>query len=295
MPHTHLQQKLLHLLNETYSELKISNIKVAGTGVQNVVFRADSTQGPLAFRVPWERQVNNINDGSFHSRISLEKEAKLAQFCSQNGILVPKVHKLHLSDELDFLISDFVPSNNVPICAHKIGEFTSKLHRIQADELESEQPTSQILAKRIIERTVAFNKITNCHIQLPTMQEIETILQEGDSVKRLLHMDIRPVNFLVYDGEITAIVDWDNALIGHPLLDLMRVKETNELNFEEFQEGYANKQIFSSLPSAVALFYQLDTAVMLANLFIDRLHIKDKGIYYKQRVKTLSKEIYISL
>lgn len=295
MSHTHLQQKLQQVLNQTYSHLKITNLTVAGNGVQNVVFRAHSSQGLLAFRVPWERQVNNINDGSFSSRISLEKEAKLAQFCSKNGIPVPKVHRIHLSDELDFLISDFIPSNNVTISARTIGEFTSRLHHIPANELDDGQPTSKLLSKRIVERTAAFNAITHSHIKLPSTQEIEHILQEGDSMKRLLHMDIRPVNLLGYDGEIKAIVDWDNALIGHPLLDLMRIKETNEVDFEGLKEGYTDKQIFNSLPATVTLFYQLDTAVMLANLFIDRLHNEDKGAHYKKRVEVISKEIYVSL
>jgi len=104
-------------------------------------------------------------------------------------------------------------------------------------------------------------------------------------------MDIRPVNLIGYKGEVKAIVDWDNALIGHPLLDLMRILETNEINWEEFKEGYGNKVIFDSLPPIVRSFYQLDTAVMLANLFIDRLKIAEKELHYKERVKTISSEI----
>lgn len=295
MPHTNLQQQLQTVLNEKYSELAVKKLEVAGSGVQNVVFRGDSAKGPLAFRVPWERQVNNINDDSFSSRISLQKEAKLAQFCSANNIPVPKVHTLYLSDELDFLISDFVPSNDVTISAHAIGELTSRLHHISTKELHDERPTSKLLAKRIVERTTAFNSITHSQIQLPTAQEIECILKEGDSLKSLLHMDIRPVNLIGYNGEIQAIVDWDNSLIGHPLLELMRIKEVNEIDWDELKEGYTHKQIFSALPSIITLFYQLDTAVMLANLFIHRLHIEDKGAHYKQRVETISKKIYMSL
>ncbi len=42
-------------------------------------------------------------------------------------------------------------------------------------------------------------------------------------------------------------------------------------------------------------FYRLDTAVMLANLFIAHLKIKDKGVFYKERVKALHHEIYKNL
>ena len=105
-------------------------------------------------------------------------------------------------------------------------------------------------------------------------------------------MDIRPANLIGYNGEVKALVDWDNALIGHPLLELMRIAETNEIDWYEFKDGYKNKDIFESIPPIVSLFYQLDTAVMLANLFIAQLKIEDKGIFYKERVKTLHNEIH---
>ncbi|MGN4665258.1 hypothetical protein ACTFRP_05085, partial [Bacillus cereus group sp. MYBK234-1] len=41
--------------------------------------------------------------------------------------------------------------------------------------------------------------------------------------------------------------------------------------------------------------HYLDTAVMLANLFIAHLKIKDKGVFYKERVKALHHDIYKNL
>lgn len=48
-------------------------------------------------------------------------------------------------------------------------------------------------------------------------------LPRGD---RLLHLDWHPLNLLVDGarGEISGIVDWDNARAGHPLLDLARTR-----------------------------------------------------------------------
>lgn len=103
-------------------------------------------------------------------------------------------------------------------------------------------------------------------------------------------MDIRPANLIGYNGEVKAIVDWDNALIGHPLLELMRIAETNEISWDEFKDGYKNDSIFNVTPHIVSLFYRLDTAVMLANLFIAHLKIKDKGVFYKERLKRFIKK-----
>ncbi|MEC0011477.1 phosphotransferase, partial [Bacillus cereus] len=258
-----------------------------------------SEKGSLAFRVPWEREVENINEDLFNSRISLQKEAELSKYCHSKGIPVPRIHGLHLSTELDFLISDCVYADHMPISACKIGELVSNLHSMPIDGLYYKQnirePISKYIAERIVKRIEGFNTITNCKINLPDTKTIEYILSTADHVKCLLHMDIRPANLIGYNGEVKAIVDWDNALIGHPLLELMRIAETNEVSWDEFKDGYKNDSIFNVTPHIVSLFYRLDTAVMLANLFIAHLKIKDKGVFYKERVKALHHDIYKNL
>lgn len=54
-------------------------------------------------------------------------------------------------------------------------------------------------------------------------------LPDGD---RLLHLDWHPLNLIVEPerGEITGIVDWDNARAGHPLLDLARTESMMTLD-----------------------------------------------------------------
>lgn len=294
-----LRTKLQSILTREYKELGIKGLEVVGSGVQNVVFRGDSETSSFAFRVPWERQVANINESSFCSRLSLQKEAKLSAFCHSQGIAVPAVHDLHLSEELDFLISDFITTDSTPVSSYKIGELANKLHRMPIEGLhyenENGKSTEKHIAERLVKRLQSFNEITSLRIQFPKIEEIEAVLREGEQVKRLLHMDIRPANIIGNGGEIQAIVDWDNALIGHPLLELMRIAEVNEVNWSEFKAGYKNEHIFDSLPQIVCLFYRLDTAVMLANLFIAQLKIKDKGLHYKERVEVISNEIHTFL
>ncbi|PGZ96631.1 aminoglycoside phosphotransferase [Bacillus pseudomycoides] len=294
-----LRTKLQNILTREYKELAVKSLEIVGSGVQNVVFRGDSETDSFAFRVPWEREVANINENTFSSRLSLQKEAKLSQFCHSQGMPVPAVHGLHLSEELDFLISDYVATDSIPISSYKIGEIANKLHNMPIQGLnyenENGKTTEKHIAERLVKRLQSFNEITSLRIQIPKTEEIEVTLKEGEQVKRLLHMDIRPVNLISHSGEVKAIVDWDNALIGHPLLELMRIAEVNEVNWSEFKEGYKNEHIFESLSPIVCLFYRLDTAVMLANLFISQLKIKDKGLYYKERVQIISNEIHTFL
>lgn len=294
-----LRTKLQNILTREYKEWAVRSLEVVGSGVQNVVFRGDLEKGLFAFRVPWEREVANINENTFSSRLSLQKEAKFSRFCHSKGIPVPVVHRLHLSEELDFLISDYVAADSTPISSYKIGEIANKLHNMPIEGLnyenENGKTTEKHLAERLVKRLQSFNEITSLRIQIPTAEEIEAILKEGEQVKRLLHMDIRPVNLIGHSGEVKAIVDWDNALIGHPMLELMRIAEVKEVNWSEFKAGYKNEHIFQALSPIVCLFYRLDTAVMLANLFISQLKIQDKGLYYKERVQTISNEIHTFL
>ncbi|TLS36985.1 phosphotransferase family protein [Pseudalkalibacillus caeni] len=290
-----IRKKLEIVLATGYKEMNVSELEIAGSGVQNVVFRGNSEHGPLAFRVPWHKEVSNINEKTFSSRLSLQKEANLSTYCIKNGIPVPGILGLHFGEELDFLISEFVAADSVPISPRKIGLTVKNLHNMPVHDLdfpnESEETLEKHIAKRLVSRMGAFNRITSSDYKLPISNDIEQILEPGSNVKRLLHMDVRPVNLIGQKGEVKAIVDWDNALIGHPLLDLMRIAETNEISWAEFIEGYGDSEISHSLPPIVVRLYRLDTAVMLANLFISQLKIQEKGRYYKKRVEVLMKEI----
>lgn len=54
-------------------------------------------------------------------------------------------------------------------------------------------------------------------------------LPDGD---RLLHLDWHPLNLIVEPGrgDISGIVDWDNARAGHPLLDVARTESIMTLD-----------------------------------------------------------------
>lgn len=68
-----------------------------GTGVQNIVFRGDSEKGSLAFRVPWEREVENINEDLFNSRISLKRKQSFL------SIVIQKVFRCQRYTDCTFL------------------------------------------------------------------------------------------------------------------------------------------------------------------------------------------------
>lgn len=54
------------------------------------------------------------------------------------------------------------------------------------------------------------------------LASMRPLLEPVPHQDRLLHLDYHPNNILMANGEITAIVDWENALPGPPHMDLAR-------------------------------------------------------------------------
>ena len=50
-------------------------------------------------------------------------------------------------------------------------------------------------------------------------------------------MDFRPANILARDGEIVGVIDWGNALVGDPALEVARVAKYG-LWDDDFATGY---------------------------------------------------------
>ncbi|MFD1735458.1 phosphotransferase family protein [Bacillus salitolerans] len=289
-----LEKKLIQVINKSYHEWDTNTLCLAGYGVENAVFKIENMEKRLfAIRVPWNKRVLNDNEGEFDSRIQLQKEAEIASHCFKYGLPVPEVIHLHLDEDIDFLVSHFIRGDQNPTSSYEIGLLTSKLHQLPINKLRTidSRKMSKILSERITNRFEVFKRITSVPIEFISQKELETILQHDDDQTCLLHMDIRPANLISENGQIKAIVDWNNALIGNPVLDVMRTVETNEVDETEFLKGYGKDEMIDITPRIIRLIYRLDTAVMLAVLFLSYLQDKEKGEYYTTRVQSLCKSI----
>jgi aminoglycoside phosphotransferase (APT) family kinase protein len=103
-------------------------------------------------------------------------------------------------------------------------------------------------------------------------------------------MDMRPANVLTRDGHIVAVIDWSNALIGDPALELARIAEYGYLD-AEFYAGYGMTDGFAHVPRSVELLYRLDTAVMLAVVFLSESPDPQCAQSQGQRVIKLSAQL----
>ena len=100
-------------------------------------------------------------------------------------------------------------------------------------------------------------------------------------------MDLRPENILARSGVPVAILDWGNALIGDPALDLARTAEYGALTPEALA-AYGDPGGFAMVPETLRkVVYRLDTAVMLSHVFLDGAPDPAKAAHYIGRVSSL--------
>ena len=126
---------------------------------------------------------------------------------------------------------------------------------------------------------------------LPSSEELEAVLNTARTDDCLLHLDVRRPNLIGEKSSIKAIIDWDNSFIGNPIMELMRISETQELQEEAFLLGYNNHTILDKTDRPIQLIYRLDTAFMLSILFTSFIDDVKKREHYLKRVQTLIAEI----
>lgn len=297
-----LSNKIIEQLKEKLSNVirnemdwQLEEITLIGSGVINAVFLIkEKSRGLLAIRTPW-RPEEKMMDKNSSGIISLKKEAEIAEHCYKYKLPVPKVHKLFISDDINFLVSDFVSGDDRPISSYDIGQLTSKIHKVPLDGLsifdQNQQSFSQIISHRIINRAQTLGKLTNSKIVLPCLEDLKAILDTSKAEDCLLHLDVRRPNLIGENGCIKAIIDWDNAFMGNPIMELMRISETQELHEAEFLKGYNNMSIIENTDQAIQSIYRLDTALMLSILFISFVNDAEKREHYLKRVHYLNTEI----
>ncbi|MFJ8063666.1 aminoglycoside phosphotransferase family protein [Psychrobacillus sp. NPDC096426] len=274
---------------------QIVEIKFIGNGVNNAVFLVkEKNFGMLAIRTPW-RTEENTNDINLSGIISLKKEATISEHCHKYNIPVPKVHRLYLDEEINFLVTDFVSGDAQEIPSYDVGQLTSKIHKVPLNNLsiidQNERTLSNIISNRITERVHLLSNLINNSIIIPDSEEMEAILNTAQTKDSLLHLDVRPPNIIGENGVIKGIIDWDNAFIGNPIMELMRISESQELIEEEFLKGYKNVDIIINTDEVIQSIYRLDTALMLSILFTTLINDSAKRDYYLNRVHFLSRKI----
>ncbi|KMK75618.1 phosphotransferase [Alkalihalobacillus pseudalcaliphilus] len=285
----HKQQRWIKEILRTKYQWVFDEIHFLNNGVVNLVYLVnEASLGEIAIRTPGHINKNDIS--------SLKKEALLYDFCHRHNFPVPKPYLLHSGEHNNFLASEYINTDGSNVSSHEIGRLVSLLHSLPIDNLsivgQGHVSFTKVISLRIINRLHKVNETFNIKMMIPNACLIQSILDSSVNGVCLLHLDIRNDNIICRNHKVKALIDWDNAYIGDPIAEIMRVSESNELNIGEFLEGYQNDHLIQRTSKLIQQIYRLDTALMLTLLFKIELKDNRKSEYYLKRVKSLTNFIY---
>lgn len=276
-------------------QLGVDGIYRVGLGNEFYILRAELPQGSAAIKVPKNKIFSNVNDSYIDSRALLDQEFALMRYVKSEGVdQVPAPIDDIEVEGFGALIMSYVPSDDSKPNQFELGRLLAKIHSIAAPKFElSAQEGSEIpelIAGRLHRRWRELNDLVGNLPALTDRNRIVRMLEPTRSVKRLLHMDFRQANFRMDDGKVIALLDWSNALIGHPAVELARAAETGETG-DEFLKGYASLKDLHDVDPVVEAVFRLDTATMLALVFLSEDPDPERGPGAVRRVLELHKQL----
>ena len=280
----------------------LEDVELVGSGLEFVVYRAlDPVRGPVAVRVARQRHFRNANDPHVASRALLEQEFSLTRTLSERGFPVARAHELVLGD-VDLLISELVEPDGTGFSSGEAGRLLATLHALAPPPdlpvanggLAAEEQVRQRLIRRWgeLQRRVP-------HLTEPPPEDVlrqALACASPRSRPSLLHLDVRAANLARRHGRVVAFLDWSNAMVGPPLLELARAAEfarlpENELDMPALRRGYAEVAALPDDPAAETV-YRLDAALMLALVFTAEAPDQGRAAASVGRVRVLREHVH---
>jgi Phosphotransferase enzyme family len=276
-------------LAQHHPEWRVENLEVLGGGLEFNVFRGHSALfGEVALRVARKRWIHNDNDPHLDARRLLAQEAMLLRHVRQHGLFAPTVHVFHTGDKVDFLMTELLVAGCARATPGQMGALAATLHRLPPPDVDLEadprRSLAETLAERIARRARVVERLAGVALALPRESELLAALRWTGGRSSLLHMDLRPANLIVRGDEVAAM-DWSNALIGDPAVELARIAEFGYLD-AEFLAAYGDDPLARS-PSMTATLFRLDAALMLAVVHLSEAPDPGRAELQVARVRTL--------
>lgn len=278
-----------------FADWGCSGITVIGKGLEFLVLKAYSRKwGEIAIKIPWERHISNDNDIQQDARDLLYQEFYFGHHFISLDLPEPIMHHLHIGGDLDFLVMEYIRTDNSPIDMALFGKFIKTVHESPLPTIslvaQGNENLHSILTERICRRIRTMEKLSDHDFPFINPESVSGFLKNYQPSKpSLLHMDARPENLLTRQGHIAVLIDWSNALTGDPCLELARIHEYGHLS-RDFLQGYGNNGL-ETIPETVWDIYLMDTAVMLAIVFLSEQPDKEKGKKAVERVNQLYQRI----
>jgi len=252
----------------------LTEVRPLGTGLEFTVYQAvDRSGNTVVLRVSrGGRFQSNANDPRVDTRMLLEWEYRVTGHLGAYGFPVAAPVEFVVGAP-DVLVSRYVPDDGAGVDPVRLGALLSRLHRLPAPPLSppaSEgQPAWRLLPHRIARRWQEVAALVPELPPCPPEERLAALLVDRPAGS-LLHLDVRAANLRCEEGSVRAFLDWSNAMVGDPALELGRLVEfarfpENGLDVAGVFRGYG---VLPDLEHPSFLVYRLDAAVMLAVVFL---------------------------
>ncbi len=288
-------QLLGEVIASLEKQLGITGIHRASNGLEFFILKGALAGNPIAIKVPRDRVFSNVNDAHIESRTLLDQEFALMRHLEANDIFqIPTPISDLDTAGFGALVMSYIPSDDSKPDEYKLGQLLARIHSIDPPALalsaQEGEEIPELIPHRLERRWKELKTFVADLPELPALETLQTALESIRNDKHLLHMDFREANLRTEQGDILAVVDWSNALVGHPALELARAAETGEVG-AKFLEGYASKKELPLVEKTAEIIFRLDTATMLALVFLSEAPDPERAPILIARVKELFAEL----
>lgn len=164
---------------------------------------------------------------TFSDGRSLQKEFTVMETANQAQLPVPRVLTFDDSGQMfetPYLLMEFVPGQmnfkpaDLPSHMRQMAHSLAQIHQLAPSD-----QALDCLPKPAVDCATLGNLVeglSGSEIE-PLLPGLSEIPAAGNSTV-LLHGDFWPGNLLWENGRLTAIIDWEDAIMGDPLIDLAR-------------------------------------------------------------------------
>lgn len=285
-----------------------------GGGLEFVVHVALSRElGWIVLRTPRQRYFANANDPWVDSRALLQQEFALMNYLRPRGIPVARPHELALNEEgVDVLIAEYVEDDGNGFDGESLGRALATLHTAAPpyDHLAAQNKVEmrQAVSSRLARRWQTLRRLDQKVPELlgaaaPSGPDgvylgarLRTLLPEPGARQSLLHLDVREANIRCCDRVPRALLDWSNALVGDPALEIARIAEfallaENRLDLTAILAGYSEVAPIPIVAPIAELVYRLDALAMLGLVFLSEAPDADRARQVLQRLVAVHQEL----
>ncbi|MCP1926378.1 phosphotransferase family protein [Bradyrhizobium elkanii] len=277
-------------------KLHIESAERLGGGIEFEVFVLRFRgRAPIVLKFPSQRWIFNDNDQGLDSFSILQQEYALLVRSHRYGIPAPNViGYLHPDEGPHVLVIECIETDAVPVDDFQLGRIVKRLHELSSSGIhpvaQRGQSASTTVAQLTAARMAVVARFAELPGTLPTKEFLAHHLRPIDLSPSLLHMDLRPANFLSRDGRLLGLIDWSNALTANPLLELARVEEYGGLT-DRFASGYGSSDLRTELQRPLGLCCRLYTAAMLAVVFLSEAPDRSLATIKVKRLKDLLEQL----